>query len=68
MPQQFIIGGPLIDFFFPFDAGPREIHTDEFESGCGDQIEVALVAGDEMNIYADAGGNDWFGNFGGGAG
>jgi len=61
--QQLLVAAPLIFSLFRFRCLPGKIHSDKFESGGSDQIKVPFMAGDEMDIDANAGRQNWIGNF-----
>ena len=62
---QFVIVRPFVIALRGFSAFPAKVHANEFESSGGDEVEVALVAGDKMNVNADPGGKNGRGEFGG---
>ena len=56
--RQFIILCPILNARFSLRRLPTEIHPHKPEPGVGDQVQIARVFGDEMNVDADAGRND----------
>jgi hypothetical protein len=56
--RQFIILCPIIDARFSLRRLPTEIHPHKPEPGVGDQVQIARVSGDEVNVHADVGRND----------
>src|SRR5438105_10272403 len=53
--QQLLVTGPIIFAFDRFGCRPTKVHSDELEPCSGNQVEIVLVAGNEMNVHADAG-------------
>ncbi len=58
MLGQLLVGPPIIASRLRLGCLPTEIHSHKFDSRVGDQVQVALMAGDKMNIDSNALGND----------
>ncbi len=63
--RQFVIFRPVVFAFPAFGCRPGEVHADELESRRRDHREVFFMAVRKVDIDADAGRKDRFGQVGG---